>query len=167
METAFSLGSNLGDRLENLQAARSAMLAISNTVLVAQSPVYETEPVGVRPEHQDKLYLNCVLVIEAPLSPEAWLWETRRIETALGRRREADRNAPRRLDIDLLYSGSEQRHSTDLELPHPRWAQRRFVVQPLADCRPHVVLPGSELSVAACLKALPDTEAVSVFCIDW
>jgi len=75
----------------------------------------------------------------------------------MGRIRTEDRNAPRVIDIDILYAGSVKRTDGNLDLPHPRWAQRRFVVQPLADVRPFLRLPGETRTVSDILKTLPPT----------
>ena len=167
MEAGFSLGSNLGDRLAHLAAARDQLAALPEARLVAQSPAYETEPVGVTPEHRHLLFLNAVVVLESPRDARAWLAAIRRIEHDLGRRRSANRNAPRPIDIDLLYAGAEAIEDGALVVPHPRWAQRRFVVQPLADVRPDLVLPGRRRTVAAVLRALPAAEAVALYARAW
>jgi 2-amino-4-hydroxy-6-hydroxymethyldihydropteridine diphosphokinase len=167
MEIGFSLGSNLGDRLAVLQAARDQMLAVPETQRLAQSPVYETEPVGVKPEYAQLAFLNAVLVVESETPVETWLEEIGRIETALGRVRTEDRFAPRTLDVDIVYAGDRAIGSGGLEVPHPRWAQRRFVVQPLCDVRPDRVLPGFNRSVREVLAELPADEQVELFCREW
>ena len=80
--------------------------------------------------------------------------QTRALETTLGRHHGAPRNAPRVIDIDLLYFGEVRCRDDTLELPHPRIAQRRFVLQPLADIRPDLVLPGQDRTVAMLLENL-------------
>lgn len=160
MELGFSLGSNLGDRLAYLRDARQALLAFPGTGLLAQSPVYETEPVGVKPEYAEMPYLNAVLVVESEDPAQVWLERLGQIETALGRVRTGDRFAPRTIDIDILYAGDEVIDSGGLVVPHPRWATRRFVLQPLADLRPQLVLPGSGQCVEAILRQLPPGEKV-------
>ncbi len=167
MEVGLSLGSCLGDRLAHLGGARRAIAALHGVREVAASPVYETEPVGVKPEFAGLPYLNAVLVVETDLAPEALRAALGEIESRAGRIRGADKYAPRTLDIDILYAGAERRASPSLTLPHPRWAERRFVVQPLADVRPDLVLPGSPRSVAGQLAALPDLPAARLFTRDW
>jgi len=167
MESGFSLGSNLGDRLQWLQQAKRRILAAPDTRLLAQSPVYETEPVGVKPEYRDLKFLNAVLVVESPLDPEAWLEQLGAIETALGRVRTADRFAPRTLDADLIYAGTATIDSDHLQVPHPRWMERRFVVQPLCDIRPDLVLPGIGVPVRQVLAELPEGEATELFRKEW
>jgi 2-amino-4-hydroxy-6-hydroxymethyldihydropteridine diphosphokinase len=156
VEAGFSLGSNLGDRLSILRAARDALVAVPGVRLAAQSPVYETEPVGVKDEHRALKYLNAVVVVASPLNAHAWLAALSRIEASLGRVRGPDRYAPRTIDIDLLYCGDAWIESGGLTVPHPRWAQRRFVVQPLADIRPALRLPGTPGTVAGILATLEE-----------
>ena len=163
METGFCLGSNLGNRLEMLQGARDAMLARAGARLVAQSPVYETAPVGVRSEYRDLPFLNAVIVIESPLQPGEWLHIVQGVEKRMGRVRTEDRNAPRTLDIDILFSGDQYIESGILVVPHPRWAERRFVVQPLADVRPDLRMPDSPAAVREILAALPPGEGVEKY----
>lgn len=166
-EIGFSLGGNLGDRLAFLKAARDALAATPGARLAAQSPVYETEPVGVRPEHRDRWYLNAVVILAGAPAPEFWLRRAAEIETALGRVRGADRYAPRTIDVDLLFCGPVRTASPELTVPHPRWMRRRFVLQPLADIRPGLRLPGAETTVRECLAALPADETVTRFSGTW
>ncbi len=168
MEAGFSLGSNLGDRLAFLRSARDALAAVPGVRLAAQSPVYETEPVGVKPEHRALKYLNSVVIVAGTLDARAWLAELARIETALGRVRGPDRYAPRTIDIDLLYCGDEWIDRGGLTVPHPRWAKRRFVVQPLADIRPALRLPGTPGTVADILATLEEPASdLRVFADNW
>lgn len=167
MEVGLSLGSCLGDRLAHLRAARRAVAALPGVREVAASAIYETEPVGVKAEFAHLAYLNAVLILESGVTPEILRAALGEIETRAGRVRGADRFAPRTLDIDILYAGAERHATPALTVPHPRWAERRFVVQPLADVRPDLVLPGSTRTVAAQLAALSETPAVRLFTRDW
>ena len=167
METGLSLGSNLGDRLANLRAARQRLLALPGVRLLAAAPVYETEPVGVRPEFRHLAFLNTVLLLDGDGPPAAWRDATAQIEDALGRVRSADKFAPRPLDIDVLYVGNCCLDEGGLILPHPRWMLRRFVLQPLADVRPDLILPGATRTVLQTLAGLPPGEAVNKFCDVW
>ncbi len=161
VEAGLSLGSNIGDRLAHLRNAVQALTQVPGINVLAASPIYETEPVGVKPQYRHMAYLNAVLILSSPLSPEALSECIHRIETDLGRQRQEDRFAPRTIDIDLLYVGNEVRQGRDLTLPHPRWAKRRFVLQPLADVRPTLRIPGSNQTVLEWLHALPaDSENV-------
>ena len=152
---AFSLGSNLGDRLANLRTARDAIAAIPGVTLRASAPVYETEPVGCPDEFRDLPYLNTVLLVGTELSVHRLFEAVSALETALGRRRTARRNTPRTIDIDLVFYASQTVRSSGLVVPHPRFAERRFVLQPLSDLLPAAVLPGQTRSVRELLDALP------------
>jgi 2-amino-4-hydroxy-6-hydroxymethyldihydropteridine diphosphokinase len=158
MEIGLSLGSNLDHRLHNLQEATVRIDALPDTRLLDKAPVYETEPVGVKPEYASLLYLNTVIAVESAMDLSAFSEAIHKIEADMGRVRTGDRNAPRVIDIDILYAGNIERADGILDLPHPRWALRRFVVQPLADVRPFLHLPGEAHSVSEILKALPPSK---------
>ncbi len=167
MECGLSLGSNLGDRLAQLKTARDRLAHLPGVRLLAQAPVYETEPVGVRPEYAHLPYLNTVLIVESALASGDLHAACAQVEEEAGRVRGADRFSPRTLDIDVLYAGGATSTVPALVLPHPRWAQRRFVLQPLADVRPNLVLPGAAGAVRSLLDALPAGEAVRLFAREW
>jgi len=168
MEIGISLGSNMGDRLANLREARERISRLPGVRLTAVSPVYETEPVGVSPAYRHLRFLNAVVVAESEIEPARLLSLFRRIEEDMGRKRGADRNEPRPIDIDIIYADSlVERDGGDLNLPHPRWAERRFVVAPLADARPDLVLPGQTMSVKDILLTLPERPAVVLFSSEW
>jgi len=145
----LALGSNLGDRLANLQGAVDALCAAPGLDDVAVSPVYETEPVG--PPQPD--YLNAVLVARTSLPPRAVLALGRAAEAALGRVR-GERWGPRTVDVDVIVYGSEISDNPDLTLPHPRAHERAFVLAPWHDVDPGAVIPGQG-RVADLLAALP------------
>ena len=167
VEIGLSLGSNLGDRLAMLGEAGRRIAATAGVKILAASPVYETEPVGAQPEYAHLRYLNAVLILDYAGDLEVLSKALHAIETDLGRTRSADRNAPRTIDIDVLYAGQVQRSDGVLDLPHPRWPQRRFVLQPLADVRPNLMLPGSNRTVSGCLAALAAGESVRRFADEW
>jgi 2-amino-4-hydroxy-6-hydroxymethyldihydropteridine diphosphokinase len=167
METGLSLGSNLGDRLENLRAARARLCALPGVRLLATAPVYETEPVGVKAEFRHLAFLNTVLILDGDWPPAEWRRVTAQIEDDLGRVRGADKFAPRMLDLDLLYVGDHCLDEGGLIIPHPRWMLRRFVLQPLADVRPDLVLPGNARTVSQTLEDLPPGEAVRKISTTW
>jgi 2-amino-4-hydroxy-6-hydroxymethyldihydropteridine diphosphokinase len=167
MEIGFSLGSNLDNRKRLLMQAKNLLLSAPRTGFVAQSPIYETTPVDVKPEYQDMAYLNSIVLVESELPLESWLSYIGKIETMLGRERNEDRNAPRPIDIDIIYAGDQIIDGGGLEVPHPRWAQRRFVVQPLNDVRPGMVLPETNKPVSAILNELPPDDGLSVFDEKW
>lgn len=168
MEIGLSLGSNLGDRLGSLREAAERIGALPGVRVVAAAPVYETEPVDASPEHAALKYLNSVLIIESSTDLDVLSEALHAIEDSLGRRRVADRNAPRTIDIDVIYADSARRRDGRLDLPHPRWAERRFVVQPLADVRPGLVVESGGMTVAERLKVLPaDGQIIRCVSTDW
>lgn len=128
----LGLGSNLGDREAHLRAAIRQLRAVGS--ISAISSVYRTEPVGYR-EQPD--FWNLVLELETGLGPEELLREALRIEEALGRVR-TFRNAPRPIDIDLLFYDDLVLESPHLRLPHPRAMERGFVLFPLAEIAPQL-----------------------------
>lgn len=127
----LGLGSNVGDRWKHLREAISSMSDV-----VAVSPVYETDPVG-GPGGQDP-YLNCVVELATDLSPRQLLGVCHRLESAAGRVR-TERWGPRTLDIDILVVEGVEMDDEDLQIPHPRIRERRFVLEPLRDLAPDLV----------------------------
>ena len=124
----LGIGSNLGDRLAYLQGAVDGLAATDGIEVVAVSAVIETDPVG--PEQPD--YLNAVVAVDTTLTPRALLEAGQRLEQEAERVRE-QRWGPRTLDVDVLLYGDEQVDEPDLVIPHPRFAERDFVLAPLAD----------------------------------
>jgi 2-amino-4-hydroxy-6-hydroxymethyldihydropteridine diphosphokinase len=166
MKVGIALGSNLGDRLANLRAARKAVVDLSaNSASVLVSPVYETEPVGCEPG-ADK-FLNAVLEIEYDGDPTDLLQKLIRIEESLGRDPNHARNVSRKIDIDLLYAGELSVENECLQLPHPRLHQRKFVLQPLADIRPDLIFPNQTKSVRELLAQIEDSTKVICFAEKW
>jgi 2-amino-4-hydroxy-6-hydroxymethyldihydropteridine diphosphokinase len=135
--TVLSLGSNLGDRLDNLQGAIDALFDAPGLDFVAISPVYETKPVG-GPEQDD--FLNVVLIADSRLTPESLLERLLSIEEAMDRTR-AVRWGPRTLDIDIVTMGDLTSEAPELRLPHPRAHERAFVLAPWSDVEPEASLP--------------------------
>lgn len=162
MRTAVALGSNLGDRLANLRAAWQAIVQLPNVrPPLLSSPIYETDPVGC--ESGAGKFLNAVVEFGYDGEPLDLLRELRQIETALGRPPEHPRNVSRELDIDLLYVGDAKIDTKELQLPHPRMHERGFVLQPLADIRPDLVLPEQTQSISHLLAQLGgQAEAVRI-----
>lgn len=154
MRFGIALGSNLGDRAENIRLGIERLLArVPNVVLSASAPVYETEPIDCAPGTQ--AFLNTVIELEAPCSPQELHQHLKAVESGLGRPEQRERNSPRTLDLDLLYADDVVSDDPVLILPHPRLHLRRFVLQPLADIRPGLVLPRQTLTVAELLAQLP------------
>lgn len=131
--TGIALGSNIGDRVANLCAALNGLRALSATAPIAAS-LYQTTPVGC-PDGSPP-FLNSVVEIDWPGDPLGILAETQTLESRLGRAANPVRNAPRVIDLDILYHGESQLTSPSLTLPHPRMMLRRFVLMPLAEIRP-------------------------------
>lgn len=133
----IGLGANLGGAQATLQSALVALAALPRTTLRERSSLYRSAPV----DSSGPDYLNAVAWLETRLDPLELLAELQRIEQAHGRERPY-RNAPRTLDLDLLLYGQQHIVSATLTVPHPRLHERAFVVRPLADIAPHVVVPG-------------------------
>lgn len=166
MRTAIALGSNIGDRLKNLHAARKAVLDFVNIQPpILSSAIYETEPVGCEPGAGK--FLNAVVEFEYNDDPARLLAQSIQIEEELGRKRNHRQNVSRTIDIDLLYCGDKQVHNERLQLPHPRLHLREFVLRPLADIRPDLVLPGQNRTVAELLTNLDDAATVVRFAKSW
>lgn len=135
----IGLGSNLGDRIANLEAARRAIESGGGKIQAA-SQIYETAPWG--PVAQGD-YLNQVIRIETGKTPRALLDALRAIETALGRDRANEvRYGPRKIDLDILVFGTERIDEPDLTIPHPRILERAFVLVPLAEIAPGLTIGG-------------------------
>ena len=152
MRTAVALGSNLGDRLENLQAARRQILQLDEVhPPILSSGIYETEPVDC--ERDASKFLNAVVEFDYDGDPGQLLEQVARIEESLGRKRDHQKNVSRTIDIDLLYCGDRQIDNERLQLPHPRMHLRKFVLQPLTDIRPDLILPNQRKTIRQLLAA--------------
>lgn len=157
----LGLGSNQGDRIASLRSAVAAFRSSSDMKVIRVSAVYETEAHTRRPGESQEAYLNAVVHVETILSPEDTLTFARELERSAGRRPDRQRWDPRPLDIDLLAYDAEIRSDDDLTLPHPRLANRRFVLQPWADIAPNFVVPPPfDESVRTLLDRCPDTAEV-------
>jgi 2-amino-4-hydroxy-6-hydroxymethyldihydropteridine diphosphokinase len=166
MRTAVALGSNIGDRFENLRAARNSILGLASiTPPILSSAVYETEPVDCEPGAGK--FLNAVVEFEYEDDPARLLEQLIQIEEAMGRKRDHPHNISRTIDIDLLYCGERRINDDRLQLPHPRLHLRAFVLGPLADIRPDLILPGGKKSVSDLLTDLKDSDAVVRFSEGW
>jgi 2-amino-4-hydroxy-6-hydroxymethyldihydropteridine diphosphokinase len=135
----LALGSNLGERFNNLQGAVSTLADTPEVVVVGVSPVYETKPVGGPEDARD--FLNAVVAIDTTLSAHTLLDRCLAVEDAFDRER-GERNAPRTLDVDLIVLGERLADDEDLRLPHPRAHERAFVLKPWADIEPDAEIPG-------------------------
>lgn len=147
----LGVGSNLGDRLAHLKRAEALFKEIPQTRFLRSSSVIETDPVGGGP--QDPKYLNAVWEIETALSPETLKEHLFGIEIEIGRTKSL-RNAPREIDLDILFYGNRVVKSERLEIPHPRLHERTFVLKPLAELAPDWLHPVLKKTVKELLRAL-------------
>jgi 2-amino-4-hydroxy-6-hydroxymethyldihydropteridine diphosphokinase len=153
----LSAGSNLGDRKANLEFAMNALAAKS--AVKKRSAYFETEPVGYLTQ---PWFLNIAVEIETPLEPRQLLAFCHGIEESCGRTR-AFSNAPRTLDLDILLFGELVVTEEHLVIPHPRLAERRFVLEPLAQIAPGVTHPVLRKSIRALLEECTDPSEVRRF----
>jgi len=151
----FSLGSNVGGREQNIARA-VAMMAERGIRIVRQSSLFETEPVGLRAQGW---FLNCAVEAETDLMPRQLLHVIQGIEHELGRRRMVA-NGPRTIDIDILFLGTSVIHSPELDIPHPRMTDRRFVLVPLNEIAPSLRHPVLKNTIAELLSSTSDQSQV-------
>lgn len=144
----MGLGSNVGNREANLSEALRR-LQEGHVFVTRMSPIYETEPVGIT---NQPLFLNAVAEAETRLFPSPLLACVKQIETAM-KRRNTVRNGPRIIDIDILFYQSAIIKLPDLEVPHPRFRERRFVLAPLADLNPILRDPITHRTIAELLES--------------
>ncbi|MDT9594703.1 2-amino-4-hydroxy-6-hydroxymethyldihydropteridine diphosphokinase [Nocardioides zeae] len=137
--TVISLGSNLGDRFANLQGAVDALADTPDVWITGVSAVYETAPVASPDGSED--FLNAVVLFDTTLSAARLVDRVQAIEDAYGRERDGIVNAPRTLDVDLIVVGDRRSKEDWLQLPHPRAAERAFVLQPWFDLEPDAEIP--------------------------
>jgi 2-amino-4-hydroxy-6-hydroxymethyldihydropteridine diphosphokinase len=150
----LSLGSNLGNREQNLQKAIRRASALGR--IVAVSSFYETEPV----EFTDQpWFLNCVIALEATAQPAPLMAELLRIEHEMGRQRVV-KKGPRSIDIDILLFADVVVNTPELTIPHPAMARRRFVLEPLAEIAPELRHPLLGKTVRELLAELPPGQTV-------
>ena len=162
--TYVGLGSNAGDRLVHLQAGVEALARVRETVVERVSPIYETEAHTLPGQSPQPDHLNAVAFVMTAADPFELLAAMQAAERAAGRDPGAPQWSARPLDLDLLLYGGCEIVSPPpiaplrpaLVVPHPRLAERRFVLQPLADLAPGVVVPGLGRTVASLLAACPD-----------
>jgi 2-amino-4-hydroxy-6-hydroxymethyldihydropteridine diphosphokinase len=155
----LGLGSNVGDRRAHLQAAVEDLWTHDVEVL-ASSSVYETAPVGEHPDQ--RAFLNACVRIETALAPPALLDACKAVERALGRELEGPgyvHHGPRPIDVDVLLLGDGEHESPRLRVPHAELTARRFVLVPLLELDPGVVVPSAGRAAAA-LAALGDGQEV-------
>ena len=148
----ISIGSNMGNPVDNCMSAISFIENISSCSLTMVSDLYETEPVGVR---NQAWFINCAIEANTELKPLEFLDACLEIESVMGRIRQG-RWSPRIIDIDLLLFGQEQIHIKEkLIIPHPRMHERRFVLEPLSKIAPMVKHPVFGCTISDLLEKLP------------
>ena len=140
MHTAYiGIGSNLGERESTIRDALELLASDPELAVEAVSSIRETDPVGVVDQPR---FLNAAIRLATDLAPHALLERLLAVETRLGRVRTGERYGPRTIDLDLLLYGDEIVDEPGLRVPHPRLAERRFVLEPLAELDPGLVVPG-------------------------
>ncbi|MGH9678438.1 MAG: 2-amino-4-hydroxy-6-hydroxymethyldihydropteridine diphosphokinase, partial [Candidatus Acidiferrales bacterium] len=154
----LSLGSNLGDRAANLARAIDALPEAGVRVL-RRSSVYETEPVDFLDQ---PWFLNCALEAESSLPPAQLLAALQGIERLLGSRKMVARG-PRIIDLDILIYGGVVVRTAEMEIPHPRMVERRFVLVPLAELAPALVHPVLHATIADLLARTSDKSVVKIW----
>lgn len=151
----IGVGSNQGDRIDNLREAALLLAGTEGVESLLASPVYETRPLGpVGPD----MFLNAVFDVQTHLSPRRILRRLMDIESQLGRR--TPRSGPRTIDLDILFYDDLVFESGDLIIPHPRLVTREFVLRPLSDIAPAFCHPEHDRSVAELLEALGPRDEV-------
>jgi 3-methyl-2-oxobutanoate hydroxymethyltransferase len=150
----IALGSNLGNRAENLRRGLDLIRESVPSAVIRTAAIYETAPVDCAPGTQ--AFLNTAIELEADILPHDLHAKLKTIETTLGRPPLHERNSPRTLDLDILHAGHLVIDDETLTVPHPRLHQRRFVLQPMADLNPGLRLPNQSKTIAELLAALDD-----------
>jgi len=160
----LGLGSNLGDRKDNLSRAITFLDTLGEVKEV--SSIYETEPVGMSPGTGN--FYNQVVSLESAWSPQALLGKLKEFEAAMGRDLKHSHNQPRILDLDILLAGDCVLNGRDLVIPHPQMTRRAFVMMPLTDIAPNLYHPVLKKTMTEILENLQDPHSCShsylIFC---
>lgn len=147
----IGIGSNLDNPIKQVKNAFSELARLAKTQLICYSSLYQSAPVGN--ENQPD-FVNAVAFISTELQPQMLLNELQSIEYKYGRIDKTQRNMPRILDLDLLLYGNEEMNLPNLIIPHPRLAERAFVLYPLAEIAPNLILP-NRVPIKQLLRASP------------
>lgn len=134
----ISVGSNIGNRLQNCKKGISALTSLKNVERLQTSPFYQTEPVDYRAQDW---FINCAVRIFTDIDPLALLQRLQKIQHDAGQREKAVRFGPRVLDLDIVLYHDRVMQSAELTIPHPRMHKRHFVLRPICDIDPHVIHP--------------------------
>jgi 2-amino-4-hydroxy-6-hydroxymethyldihydropteridine diphosphokinase len=153
--TFLGLGSNVGARERNILRAVERIGEAGGGEVRRVSSLYETEPVGCGPMRP---FINAVVEVASPAAPEELLSRVQELESELGRR--GGHNEPREIDIDIIAVGTIVLRTNNLTVPHPRYAQRRFVLEPLGEIAPDFVCPATGRSVGQLLRATAADDGV-------
>ncbi len=156
IQSYIGIGSNLGERVDNCEQAIRALEAVPGISSLICSSFYETEPIG---DPNQGWFINCVVGVATTLRAEQLHVRLMSIEHGLGRVR-TERNAPRTIDLDLLFYGLEIIQNETLTVPHPRMQQRKFVLAPLAEFVPELKHPVLDLMIGELLHRLPASPIV-------
>ena len=165
VDAYIGLGGNIGDRLRSLQRAAESMTMWPDTEVVGASSIYESEAHVLPDADRQPDHLNAVIHLRTGLTPAELLNRLHSVERSAGRDPEAPPWSPRPLDLDLLVYGSVALDTDELMIPHPRIADRRFVLLPLADVAPALVI--GERTVSELLEATPDRTRILRTDLSW
>jgi 2-amino-4-hydroxy-6-hydroxymethyldihydropteridine diphosphokinase len=155
-----ALGSNLGDSRQIVLDAMACLQKLSDSPIL-KSSLWQTSPVDCPPDSPKFVNAVAGLIPKENETPESLLKKLREQEMEFGRAPKAILNEPRPLDLDLIVFGNESRNSAELILPHPRAHLRKFVLQPLSEIEPELILPGQGRTVSQLLAVLSDDETVT------
>lgn len=155
----IGLGSNLNDKMENLDKAVDLIEHNSKVKVLKRSSVYQTEPVGIKDQ---PFFVNMVLEVETEISPFELLFLLQDIERKMGRKREK-KWGPRNIDLDLLLYEDQVINSAELTLPHPQMHLRKFVLVPLAEITEDRIHPLNKKTISELLKDLKEDSKVELF----
>ncbi|MBI2997215.1 MAG: 2-amino-4-hydroxy-6-hydroxymethyldihydropteridine diphosphokinase [Deltaproteobacteria bacterium] len=154
----IGIGSNLGSKKENYQEALARIAKITNTKIVKESSLYDSEPLGESKER----YVNGVIEIATDLKPDELLKKCKNIERAMGRKKVRKRWGARIIDLDLLLYNSLKLDKRNLKIPHPEMHKRKFVLIPLSEIAPQIVHPILGLTISELLVNVKDDKKVSL-----
>ncbi len=160
----IGFGSNLGDRKAKFHEALRSLADLPKTCIQAKSRLYETEPVGLTDDGPK--FLNAVILIQTELGPKELMGAMQTHELLLGKSTSHRSDESRVIDLDLLLYGEKNIGEDGFKIPHPRMHQRAFVLVPLAELDPNIVIPGLDCTVSDLIRRLPAEELAGVKPLD-